>query len=68
VPSNKFGFSIIAKPTDENLLSHFWIIRDLGKFSSNLIQKYHDNNIGDIRYVLVYSKYERYKRDSPASI
>jgi len=39
VPSKIFGFSILAKPTSEKCLSGFWIVRNLGNFSINLIQK-----------------------------
>jgi hypothetical protein len=42
VPSKEVGFSMPVKPTDENYLSRFWIVRKLGNFKFNLIQK---NNI-----------------------
>jgi hypothetical protein len=43
VLSKTFGFSILAKPTTKKCLSDFWIVRNLGKFSTNLIQKIINN-------------------------
>jgi hypothetical protein len=45
VPSKTLGFSMLAKAVLIKGLSHFWIVGNLAKCTSNLIQEIESNSI-----------------------
>jgi hypothetical protein len=54
VPSKTLGFSMLAKPVLVKGLSHFWIVGNLAKLMSNLIQKIESNSILEAIFMNIF--------------
>jgi alpha-D-ribose 1-methylphosphonate 5-triphosphate diphosphatase PhnM len=54
VPSKTLGFSMLAKPVLVKGLSHFWIVGNLAKLMSNLIQEIESNSIPESIFMTIF--------------